>query len=184
MFMKNRKFALTLAVFLAGVIGAGFANVAKADPAEKLPSPAVLQGLLGGKLSAADLKDKVVVLQFFASWCVGCEKTMHDMVGLTGDHKNVIFVPVSVDEDVKSARTFFTNKSDLVKSLESKSYVDPTTDFAARLNIKAVPSVIIIGNDGAVSARSTGHPSKERLIELQAAMNGKATNASVQGATH
>jgi len=174
---------LIASVALAGLIFAGVSSIARAEPAQKLPSPALLQGLLGGKISAEDLKNKIVVYQFFASWCVGCEKTMHDMMELTKDRKEVLYVPVSVDEDVKSARSFFSNKSESIKSLESKSFVDPTTDFAARMNIKAVPSIVVTGSDGSVLTHTSGHPTQESIKEFKAAMD-KGARLPGPGASH
>ena len=171
--------SITLTLVLFG----GMSSLARADQSERVPSLSELKGLTGAKLSASDIKGKIVVFQFFASWCVGCEKTMEDMIAMIKTNPNVVYVPVSVDEDIKSAKSFFVNKSAAVKALEGISFVDTSTEFAARLNVKAVPTVIIANGDGAVIARNAGHPNKERFAEFQASLS-QAPKSSVLGATH
>lgn len=172
---------------LAFMVFLGVSSIAKADQIENVPAVSQLKGLTGAKLSQADVKGKVVVFQFFASWCVGCEKTMEDMIQMTKAHPEVLYIPVSVDEDVKSAKSFFVNKSVAVKALESRAFVDASTEFAARLNVKAVPTVVIANGQGIVIARSAGHPSKERFAEFQASLGAAAPTSSASsalGASH
>ena len=178
------KMSQVIAAFaLVALIFSGVSSIANATPKEVVPSPVNLKGLMGATLTPSDLKNKIVVFQFFASWCVGCDKTMQEMVELTKGRKDVIYVPVSVDEDVKSARSFFTDKSDSVKALETSAFVDTSTEFAARLNVKAVPSVIVADGQGSVVSRSTGHPSKDRLVEFKTALDNAGIKHS-SGASH
>jgi len=152
----------------------GYADIVYAgnpNKCEAVPSISPLTGISGAHLSDADLKGKVVVMQFFASWCVGCEKTMSDVSMLLQGRKDLVFVPVSVDEDVKSARSFFAGKSATLKSLEAKAFVDMSTKFASQMDINAIPSIVVSDKNGKIIERSSGHPDAAQLDAFKRAVD-------------
>lgn len=104
--MKNLP--LPARVFLASLLCA-FASTwstgAEIRPGN--PAPAVSATTL--RRTAVDLEDlrgKVVLLQFWASWCESCIDGMPDLVTLYAEHGGDDFeiVGVSLDEDPRAAR--------------------------------------------------------------------------------
>lgn len=163
-------------VIIAAIVGVlfGYSDIVYAgnsNKCEAVPSVSPLTGIAGAQLSDADLKGKVVVMQFFASWCVGCEKTMNEVSMLLQGRKDLVFVPVSVDEDVKSARSFFAGKSETLKSLEAKAFVDMSTKFASQMEINAIPSIVVSDKNGKIIERSSGHPDASQLDAFKRAVD-------------
>jgi len=166
---------LAIVTILSAVVNAGNL-LGKERSVSSLPPVVNLAGLTGGSLDRAGLKDKVVVMQFWASWCVGCDKVMLELEKRLKDRKDILFVPVSVDEDMKSARSYFTHKPH-VKSLEQCSFHDVDTSLAGALGVTSVPAVAIIGRDGKVIEMETGHPGSKRFDEMQKTIDKKTSSA-------
>ncbi|MDL1956337.1 MAG: TlpA family protein disulfide reductase [Candidatus Desulfofervidus auxilii] len=85
-----------------------------------------LPDLKGDKISLSDFRGKIVILEFFTTWCKSCRLIVPDLNQLYNRYrdKNVIFLGISLDENV-----------------------DRIYDFAKKLNI-AYP--ILIGNEDIV----------------------------------
>src|SRR5687767_9406014 len=67
-----------------------------------------LEMLDGGSISAADVRGKVVALNFWASWCVPCREEMPLLVDYYRQHADEDFtvIAVNVGEDAETARDF------------------------------------------------------------------------------
>jgi thiol-disulfide isomerase/thioredoxin len=81
------------------------AKVGEGDRAAELP-PVVTQK--GKKLRLRELRDKVVVLTFGASWCAPCKKELPALEKLARKYagKNVVFIAVNIDEERKKGEKF------------------------------------------------------------------------------
>ena len=59
------------------------------------------------KVSLHDLRGKVVVLNFWATWCPPCVEEMPSLVKMQSDLKDrVVVLAVSVDEDERTYHSF------------------------------------------------------------------------------
>lgn len=148
---------------------ASFAASTPASAAPKaLPSSFQLKSLKGkASLDADDLKGKTVVLQFWASWCEGCGKVMGILAPIVAEYKDALFVPVSVDESMNDAKTYFKKQDPAVRPLEAKAYLDQDAALATALKIEALPSVAIVNGKGKVLKSYTGHLSKSQIAEIK-----------------
>ena len=109
----------------------------------------------GKRFQLTEYRGKVVVLEFWASWCPSCERTIPIMQGVEKQFadQNVVFVGVNSDGGAQ-----------MVKDLEGKynmthrNLVDgsPSGPISIAYNIMAWPSFIVIGRDGKVVFRSAG----------------------------
>ena len=68
----------------------------------------VLEGLDGGEVNLAGLQGKVVVLNFWASWCGPCRLEMPDFQKAWEEHQDqgVVFVGIAVDDTESEASRF------------------------------------------------------------------------------
>jgi thiol-disulfide isomerase/thioredoxin len=127
----------------------------------------------GKPLALADLKGKVVLVDFWASWCPPCVASIPAMSGLAekyGDQGFVI-LGVSVDgmhEDVKETKTALaTVRRFLVKHriiwpnlLNGKG----PSDFAHAYNVEQIPANFLIGRDGKIVAVEQSGEMLERAV--------------------
>ncbi len=170
--MLKNKLKNALALFLM----AASSSMAFAAPASQLPAGVKLQSLDGKEFDPGSIKDKVVVLQFWASWCVGCDKVMSELQERLKDRNDVVFMPVSVDEDVNAAKAWFRHKPQ-VKALEKCSMIDSSTQLATQLGVTGVPSVAVLSAEGKVVDMAVGHPAKERWDSLEKSIDKSKLSA-------
>lgn len=115
-----------------------------------------LETLKGNKVKLSDLKGKVVVLNFFATWCPPCRAEMPGFVSTMEEYEkkgsDVIFLFVDVDEDNETIQEF----------LDERNYTfDPLMDKGGEVYSKytlrgGIPTTTIVDMDGNISDQHEG----------------------------
>ena len=132
------------------------------------PAPAFTQDDVNGKpLSLADLKGKVVLLDFWASWCSPCRAENPNMLKQYKIYKDKGFEILSVSLDSK--------KNDWIKAIEEDglpwlhvSDLKGWNNAAGRLyGVRGVPACYLIDRDGKIIADNVrGEKLNEKLSEI------------------
>ncbi|MCK4626361.1 MAG: TlpA family protein disulfide reductase [Phycisphaerae bacterium] len=118
---------------------------------QQLPFNATLTKLDGTKLNLPkDLLGKVLVIDFWATWCRPCVQTLPHLKSLYARYKprGVEIVGISLDKDPQRLKSFVaTNKLGWIITYSGKGWEDPT---ARKYGIQGIPSVWVIGKDGKI----------------------------------
>jgi cytochrome c biogenesis protein CcmG/thiol:disulfide interchange protein DsbE len=104
----------------------------------------------GEQISLAELKDKVVVLNFWASWCKPCEEEAADLEAAWRIYQpsgEVVFLGVDY-VDTETEAQVYLEKFDITYP----NGPDLRTKISQAFRIRGVPETYIIGKDGKLAA--------------------------------
>ena len=118
---------------------------------------AALSGLITDRNSARNLKDKTLIVNFWATWCTPCRREMPALQRLseTIDKDRFLVIGVSVDEDKYLMQEFL-----LQQKIHFGNYQDVGQHLTREvLGISSFPETIIISPQGIIIKRITGEQS-------------------------
>jgi thiol-disulfide isomerase/thioredoxin len=169
--------------------------VAEANPLVGKAAPNFTLDVIDGpgqfkKVSRADLVGKVVLIDFWATWCGPCLKELPDVQKLIESYakagKEVVIVALSIDQndqgDLKEARTLVEAKLKEMKlplKAEGTNPVgmvalDPLGKIAERYGVEAIPYVVLIDAQGIIRAIHVGLTERDVFVEeIDALLTGK-----------
>jgi peroxiredoxin len=107
----------------------------------------------GGTFKLSEHRGKVVMINFWATWCPPCLEEMPAMERLYRQQKDAGFtlVAVSVDTDLKKVTPFVAEHK-----LTFAIGLDPKMDLANAYAVRALPSSFLVGRDGSLTALAIG----------------------------
>jgi peroxiredoxin len=114
----------------------------------------VLSGLDGKTVQLSDFKGKVVVLNFWATWCPPCRREIPDLVALHTKYadQGVVVIGVSLDEGGAAGVQSFATKSGIHYPL----VMGDQQTAQAYGGISSIPTTFIIGRDGRLAGSIEG----------------------------
>jgi len=105
----------------------------------------------GEKARLSDYRGKVVLLNFWATWCGYCVKEMPDMQRIAKDYPDVVILTVARNDDSSKATKFAREKGyDFIWAL------DEDGSISALYPVDGIPYSLIINKEGKVGAISEG----------------------------
>jgi thiol-disulfide isomerase/thioredoxin len=146
------KFAATLALALAALTApAGTAGPVTTAPDIELTSEA------GSTIRLLDLKGQVVLLDFWASWCVPCRVSFPAIDALQKELRDKGFraLAVNVDEERRNADNFLATRPHTLTVV-----FDPKGRAAETFQLQGMPSTVLIDRKGVVRVTHMGYTEK------------------------
>jgi len=164
-----RSSLVALVAALLGTVSL-FALPEKGTPAPPLDSIALLQTPSGARADWASLKGKVVVLEFWATWCSPCVASLPHMNQLVESLDPARFQFISIDdEDLNAVKTFLTKKK-----MSGWVGVDTSGGVFAWYGIKSRPTTIIVDGNGKIVAAT--EIDSVSAADLEAVSKGKTVS--------
>lgn len=114
----------------------------------------VLPMLDGSTFKLTDHADKVVVLDFWATWCGPCILALPGYIDATSqfDSKKVIFVTVNLREASQPVRQFLAREN-----LSPPVALDSTGEIASQFGVSGIPHTVIISPGGTIESVKVGY---------------------------
>jgi len=125
----------------------------------------------GKPISLADLKDKVVLIDFWASWCEPCRAASPNLKTQYQLYKNKGLEIISVSIDNKRNSWLSAIKEDSLPWLQVSDLNGPDNKAARLYGVKDVPSFFLIDREGKIIANNdnndlVGESLNKKLAEL------------------
>lgn len=110
-------------------------------------------------LDLNEFKGKVVVLDFWASWCVPCRRSFPWLNEMHARYANdgLVIIGVNLDHDREAAEAFLAEFP-----ADFRIHYDDTMQLAVEYEVQAMPSSFVIGRDGEIVARHLGFKVKRQ----------------------
>ena len=161
-----------LALFFVSILSIGFfalpayLDVIKWDKVNHVDAEFSLVTLDGDTIHSSAYENKVIIMSFWATWCVPCKKQFPLIEKLYKENKDntdvsffVVHSQIGRDTYEKAMKYINQSEYDLpfVHDLDGVTYKS--------LDVNALPYLIIIGKDGSIRYTHTGYDESENFYE-------------------
>ena len=124
----------------------------------EIPKPIsslLFEDFSGNQIDLKDFKEKLVLINFWATWCKPCRNEMPSLDSLYEDKnfKNLKVYAVNMEQPNKlKTKKFFTDLN--IKNLEI--FFDINLNFVKEFKLRGVPTTVLINKKGEEFARIIG----------------------------
>lgn len=126
-----------------------------------------LTNYAGDNVTLSDLRGKIVILNFWASWCGPCQsempgfQVMQDKITEQGDKADTVFLTVNLADGYQETR------ETAQAFLDENGYTFPVVfdkgDVAAKYMITGIPSTFVLDKDGIIVQTFLGATDEKTL---------------------
>ncbi len=148
---------------------------ALAGPKDKEPAPRFnATTTTGEKFTNDSIKGKVVLLEFWTTWCGFCadEAAFVDKIGHELADKGLILLAINVGESKKTVKKYLEQhpRSCMIVMMED-------TNLAAMYQATVYPIYVVIDRDGNIAATQSGAGGEDALRRLLARVGLESADA-------
>lgn len=121
----------------------------------------------GGELSLSDLRGKVVLIDFWASWCGPCRRENPNVVKVYKEYKEKGFEILSVSLDKDKNRWLQAIEQDGMDWKHVSDLKYWSNEVAKMYNVSSIPHTILLDQEGKILARNLRGPAlQQKLAEI------------------
>ncbi|MDR7870245.1 MAG: TlpA disulfide reductase family protein [Tissierellaceae bacterium] len=120
-----------------------------------------LENLEGEEVSLSDFRGKIVLVNFWASWCYWCDVEMPDLNKLSNENDDLVVLAVNVKEDKETARKYIEEKG-----LDFEVVLDTDGKIATQYMIEGLPNSYFVDEEGIFMGRIPGAMNYDQMIEI------------------
>jgi thiol-disulfide isomerase/thioredoxin len=115
--------------------------------------PFTLMALSGQAVRSADLKGKVVVLNFWATWCGPCKEEMPalDRLRRQFDARDLVVLTITTDQQRDSIQAFLKSLG-----LSLPVLLDESRNVSDSYLVRGLPTTFVLARDGRLVGRAVG----------------------------
>lgn len=127
-------------------------------------------------LDLAEYRGKVVVLDFWASWCVPCRRSFPWLNEMHARYEKdgLVIIGVNLDQEREEAEQFLDEYP-----AKFQIHYDARGILAEQFDVRGMPSSYVIGRDGEIAAEHLGFKVRKQ-DEYEAAMVAALQKEAVQ----
>jgi thiol-disulfide isomerase/thioredoxin len=117
----------------------------------------------GEPISSDSLKGKVVLIQFWTTWCGMCrrdEPAVEELIR-TVSKDDLVVLAVSVSEDRDTVKKYLEERK-----RSPKIVLNEDTDLPAKIGVQGFPTYVAISKDGRIGGRQDGAGGFDALRHL------------------
>ena len=114
-----------------------------------------LQDLEGGHADLGDLRGRVVIVNFWATWCVPCKAEIPGFIDLQKKYgaRGLQIIGISVDDPARTAKKY----ADDMKMNYPVLLAEGTEEILKAYDpIPSIPVSVVIGRDGSICSKHVG----------------------------
>jgi len=151
----KRNFLMTLTVFIIIISFFIFTGC------KSTSGDFTLMDLDGNEISLSDFNGKVLILNFWATWCPPCREEIPDFVEVYNEYESedVQFIGVS-NEDISTLRSFVEDYN-----ISYPILIDDE-NIMGKWGISAIPTTFVFDKDGQIISKSVGTMTREQLVNI------------------
>ena len=98
-------------------------------------------------------KGNIMILNFWATWCVPCKKEMPSLDKLSKEYPEILIYPINLEKpNQDKTRKFYTD----IEISKLNIYFDPKFSLVKSFNMRGVPTSILINKNGQEFGRVIG----------------------------
>jgi peroxiredoxin len=158
--MINRKIFITLLIAFL------ISYVAVAQPRQGQPATEIaLPSASGDTLRLSSLRGKVVLLDFWASWCGPCRSSNKELTRLYPKYKNKGFEILGVSLDDEHSKWKKAIEKDKITWLQVNEPGGWEAKTAMKWNISAIPTSFLIDKEGKLVAMDLTGKELEKALK-------------------
>ena len=118
-------------------------------------SSLIFEDFLGNEVNLNNYHEKLIIINFWATWCAPCKEEMPLLDKLYQDNnfKNLVVFAVNMEQpNTTKTKKFFTDLN--IQKLEI--FFDSNLNFVKEFKLRGVPTTILINKKGEEFARIVG----------------------------